>query len=83
MPTKSITLPITNGSYPQQITKDVTFWVVDFSSTNNAIIGRPTLKIWRVATSTYHLLLKFPTKYGIGGALDGSSRMLRSFAGDG
>jgi len=43
MPIGSITLLVTSGTHPQQITKDVTFWVVDCSSTYNAIIGRPTL----------------------------------------
>uniref|UniRef100_A0A2N9FPR8 Integrase catalytic domain-containing protein n=1 Tax=Fagus sylvatica TaxID=28930 RepID=A0A2N9FPR8_FAGSY len=32
----------------------------------NAIIGRPTLNRLRAVTSTYHLLLKFPTEHGIG-----------------
>ena len=34
----------------------------------NAIIRRPTLNVWRVAISIYHLLLKFPTDYRIGEA---------------
>ena len=66
MPIKSVMLPVSISTYPQQITKDVTFLVVDCSSTYNAIIGRPTLNAWRAATSTYHLLLKFPTDCGIG-----------------
>ena len=39
---------------------------MDCSSSYNAIIGRPTLNSWKVVTSTYHLLVKFPTEYGIG-----------------
>ena len=39
---------------------------MDCSSSYNAIIGRLTLNSWRAATSTYHLSIKFPTKYGIG-----------------
>ena len=39
----SITLPVTISTFPQQITKDVTFLVVDCSLAYNAIIGRPTL----------------------------------------
>ena len=42
------------------------FLVVDCSSSYNAIIGRLTLNSWKVVTSTYHLTVKFPTKYGIG-----------------
>ena len=38
-PHDAVTLPITVGDYPQQITKDVTFLVVDCSSTYNAILG--------------------------------------------
>ena len=53
------------GDYPQQITKDVTFLVVDCSSAYNGILGRPTLNSWKAATSTYHLMIKFPTDYGI------------------
>ena len=61
-----VTLPITIGDYPQQITRDVTFLVVNCSSTYNAIIGRPTLNSWKAITLTYHLMIKFPTKYGVG-----------------
>ena len=38
-PIGSIALLVTIGTYPQQITKEITFLVVEFSSTNNAIIG--------------------------------------------
>lgn len=61
----AITLSITVGDYPKQVTKDVTFLVVDCSSAYNGILGRPTLNLWKVATSTYHLMIKFPTEYGI------------------
>ena len=40
--------------------------MVDCSSTYNGILGRPTLNYWKAATSTYHLMIKFPTEYGIG-----------------
>ena len=39
--------------------------MVDCSSTYNAILGRPTLKSWKAITSTYHLIIKFPTDYGV------------------
>jgi len=42
-PLGAVMLPITVDDYPQQITKDVIFLVVDCSSAYNAIIGRPTL----------------------------------------
>ena len=61
-----VTLTVTMGDYPQQITKDVTFLVVNYSSVYNAILGRPILKSWKAVTSTYHLMIKFPTSYGVG-----------------
>ena len=66
LPLGAITLSVVVGDYPQQITKDVTFLVVDCSSAYNAILGRPTLNSWKAVTSTYHLMIKFPTNYGVG-----------------
>ena len=60
-----VTLPVMVGDYPQQITKDVTFLVINCSSTFNAIGGQPTLNLWKAVTSTYHLMIKFPTVYGV------------------
>ena len=65
-PLGAITLAVMAGDYPQQITKEVTFLVVDYLSTYNAILGRPTLNSWKAVTSTYHLMIKFPTEYGVG-----------------
>ena len=65
-PVSTITLPMVVGAYPQQVTKDVNFLVVDCSLSYNAIIGRPTLNSWKAVTFTYHLSVKFPTEYGIG-----------------
>ena len=62
----AITLSVVVGNYPQQIAKNVTFLVVDCSSAYNAILGRPTLNSWKAVTSTYHLMIKFPTEYGVG-----------------
>ena len=39
LPIGSITLSVTVDDYPQQITKDVTFFVVDCSSAYNGILG--------------------------------------------
>ena len=64
-PVGTITLLVVVGSYPQQITREVNFLVVDCSSSYNAIIGRPTLNSWNAITFTYHLSVKFPTEYGI------------------
>ena len=65
-PLGAITLPVTVNDYLQQITKDVSFLVVDCPSAYNAILGRPTLNSWKAVTSTYHLMTKFPTEYGVG-----------------
>ena len=40
--------------------------MVDCSFAYNGILGRPILNSWKAATLTYHLMIKFPTKYGIG-----------------
>ena len=61
-----ITISITTGNYPQQITRDVTFLVVDCSSAYNAILGWPTLNSQKAATSTYHLMIKFLIEHGVG-----------------
>ena len=65
-PLSVVTLPVMVGDYPQQILKDVSFLVVDCSSAYNAILGQPTLNLWKAVTSTYHLMSKFPTEYGVG-----------------
>ncbi|XP_065636550.1 uncharacterized protein LOC136070478 [Quercus suber] len=66
VPIGSITLPVTVGDYPQELTRNIMFLVVDCSSAYNGILGRPTLNSWKAATSTYHLMIKFPMDYGIG-----------------
>jgi len=63
---RAVTLLVTVRDYPQQITKDVTFLIVDYSSADNAILGHPTLNSWKAVTLTYYLMIKFPTEYEIG-----------------
>ena len=65
-PVGTISLPVVVGAYPQQVTRNVNFLIVDCSSSYNAIIGRPTLNSWKAVTSTYHLSVKFLTEYGVG-----------------
>ena len=65
-PVGIVTLPVVVGAYLQQITKEVNFFVVDYSSSYNAIIRRPTLNNRKAVMSTYHLSVKFPTKYRVG-----------------
>ena len=64
-PVGTVTLPVVVRAYPQQVTKDVNFLIVDYSSSYNAIIGRPILNSLKVVTSTYHLSIKFLTEYGV------------------
>ena len=66
LPLGAVILSAMVGNYPQQIAKNVTFMVVDCLSAYNAILGRPTLNSWKAVTSTYHLMIKFPTDYGVG-----------------
>jgi hypothetical protein len=61
-----ISLQITASTYPKQATKKVEFLVVDCPSAYNVIIRRPTLNHLRAVTSTYHLLVHFPTDNGVG-----------------
>ncbi|GAV58330.1 hypothetical protein CFOL_v3_01864 [Cephalotus follicularis] len=44
----------------------MTFLVVDTPSPYNAIIGRPGLNLLEVIVFTRHLLMKFPTRFGVG-----------------
>ena len=73
LPLGAITLSVVIGDYLQQIAKDVTFLMVDCSFAYNAIFGQPTLSSWKAVTSTYHLMIKFPTDYSVG-ELQGKDR---------
>ena len=61
-----VTLTVTVGTYPVQLTRQLDFLVVDCPSSYNVIIGRPTFNKWKVAMSTYCLKVKFPTDNGVG-----------------
>ena len=61
-----VTLTVTVGTYPVQLTRQLDFLVVDCPSSYNVIIGRPTFNKWKAATSTYCLKVKFPTDNGVG-----------------
>lgn len=62
----SIDLPVTIGEYPKQTTKLITFLIVDCPSAYNVILGRTALNAFQVVTSTYQLVLKFPTDHRVG-----------------
>jgi hypothetical protein len=61
-----ISLPITCGTLPKDSTVMVDFLVIDRPSAYNAIIGWPALNKLKAITSTYHLMMNFPTKNRIG-----------------
>ena len=61
-----MTLTITVGTHLRQLTRQLDFVVVDYLSSYNIIIGKPTLNRWKAATSTYCLKVKFPTDNGVG-----------------
>ena len=65
-PSGVVSLIIEAGTYLKQVRASVEFLVVDCPSAYNVIIGRPTLNKLRAVTSTYHLLVRFPTEHGIG-----------------
>ena len=65
-PRGMMTLTVTVGSYPRQLTRQLYFLVVDCPSSYNVIIGRSTLNHWKAATSTYCLKVKFPMKNDVG-----------------
>ncbi|RRT63174.1 hypothetical protein B296_00006243 [Ensete ventricosum] len=65
-PLGATTIPITFGGEPRLKTLMVSFMVVKLSSSYNTIIGRPTLNRLKAVISTYHWLLKFPTRAGVG-----------------
>ncbi|RZR77281.1 hypothetical protein BHM03_00002296 [Ensete ventricosum] len=54
------------GGEPRSKTLMVSFMMVKLPSAYNAIIERPTLNRLKAAVSTYHRLLKFPTRAGVG-----------------
>nr|XP_023929841.1 uncharacterized protein LOC112041170 [Quercus suber] len=65
-PKGTVTLMVTMGTYPKQLTCDLDFLVVDCPSTYNVIIGRLALNKWKSSTSTYYLKVKFSTENGVG-----------------
>jgi hypothetical protein len=64
-PLDIIPLPITARTAPRVSMIMVDFLVIERPSAYNAIMGRTTLNKLRAATSTYHLMMKFPTEEGV------------------
>ncbi|RRT74167.1 hypothetical protein B296_00012484, partial [Ensete ventricosum] len=64
-PLGATTFHVTFGGEPSSKTIMVSFMVVKLPSAYNAIIGHPTLNRLKAVVSTYHRLLKFPTRTGV------------------
>ncbi|GAV81118.1 hypothetical protein CFOL_v3_24577, partial [Cephalotus follicularis] len=65
-PLGSINLSVVAGTAPRQTQVEMTFLVVDTPSPYNAIVGRPGLNLLEAIVSTRHLVMKFPTRFGVG-----------------
>ena len=59
-----VSLSITAGTHPAQVTNQVDFLIVNCPSSYNVILGQPILNRLKTVTLTY--CLKFPTPHGIG-----------------
>jgi hypothetical protein len=65
-PLRIIPLPVTAGTAPRLSNVMVDFLVIDRPSAYNANVDRPALNKLKAATSTYHLMMKFPMEEGVG-----------------
>ena len=72
-----IKFPTTIDQEPRQIMQMLDFVVVKASSTYNAIMGRTGIHALKAVHSSYHLVMKFPTRNGIGEER-GDQKMARS-----
>lgn len=61
-----IKLPLTVGVDPLATTQIIEYIEVNEDISHNVILGRPVPKEFRVITSIYHFLMKFPTPNGVG-----------------
>ncbi|XP_074355906.1 uncharacterized protein LOC141695567 [Apium graveolens] len=73
----AIQLPVTIGTEPREATQMLNFQVVKAASTYNVIMGRTGIHTFKAVPSTYHMVLKFPTRNGVGEAR-GDQKMARS-----
>ena len=75
-PLRSIKLVLTLGDPPCQATTTIRFLIVDAPSAYNMLLGRPSLNTIRAIPSVYHMVIKFPTKNGVG-MVQGNQRIAR------
>ena len=76
LPLGSIQLVLTLGDPPCQATTTARFLVVDAPSTNNMLLGRPSLNAIKAIPFAYHMMIKFPTISGVG-MVRGDQRVAR------
>ncbi|XP_074356342.1 uncharacterized protein LOC141696049 [Apium graveolens] len=72
----AIQLPITIGEEPREATYMLNFQVIKEASTYNAIMGITGIHAFKSVPSTYHMVLKFPTRNGVGAK--GDQKMARN-----
>ena len=59
-------LVLTLGDPPSQATTTIKFLIVEAPSAYKMLLGRPSLNAIRAIPSAYHMVVKFPTKNGVG-----------------
>ncbi|XP_074377851.1 uncharacterized protein LOC141719378 [Apium graveolens] len=72
----AIQLSVTIMEETKEATQMLNFQVVKATSTYNAIMGRTWIHAFKVVPSIYHMVLKFPTRNGVGEA-KGDQKMAR------
>ncbi|XP_074346953.1 uncharacterized protein LOC141685768 [Apium graveolens] len=73
----AIQLPVTIGEEPMEATQMLNFQVFKEASTYNAIMGYTGIHAFKAVPLTYHMVLKFPTRNGVGEAR-GDQKMARN-----
>ncbi|XP_021764109.1 uncharacterized protein LOC110728767 [Chenopodium quinoa] len=63
--TKKTSGEITLANFAKGINLQVKFLMINKLSSNNMILGRPWIHEMKSITSTYHQVIKFPTRWGI------------------
>ena len=68
LPLGLVQLVLTLGDPTCQATTTTKFLIVEAPSAYNMLLGRPSFNAIRVVPSSYHMVIKFPTKNGVGKA---------------
>ena len=66
LPLGSIQLVLTLGNPLCHATKTIKFLIAEAPSAYNMLLGRPSLNSIRAIPSSYHMVVKFPTKNEVG-----------------